>query len=103
MYFDDTLDVRFSTEYALDHLPKALNFPVLDDEERAQVGTLYKKVSQFEAKKEGRRVSCSAYSFAYKASLLCFFMLITAFFLLMPDVSSEFIEEWKSFKVELNV
>ena len=53
MYFDDTLDVRSPTEYALDHLPKALNFPVLDDEERVQVGTLYKKVSQFEAKKEG--------------------------------------------------
>ena len=43
MYFDDTLDVRSPTEYALDHLPKALNFPALDDEERAQVGTLYKK------------------------------------------------------------
>ena len=51
--FDDILDVRSPTEYALDHLPEALNFPVLDDAERTRVGILYKKVSSFEAKKQG--------------------------------------------------
>lgn len=52
-YFDDILDVRSPAEYALDHLPQALNFPVLDDAERVHIGTLYKKVSRFEAKKQG--------------------------------------------------
>ena len=52
-YFDDILDVRSPAEYALDHLPAAVNFPVLDDAERVRVGILYKKVSHFEAKKQG--------------------------------------------------
>ena len=52
-HFDDILDVRSPVEYKLDHLPKALNFPVLDDEERTRVGILYKKISSFEAKKKG--------------------------------------------------
>ena len=36
-----------------DHIPGAGNFPVLDDDERADVGTVYKRVSAFEAKKRG--------------------------------------------------
>lgn len=51
--FDDILDVRSPDEYALDHIPGALNFPVLENEERAHVGKLYKQVSRFEAKKQG--------------------------------------------------
>ena len=30
------------SEFAEDHLPGAVNLPVLDDEERATVGTIYK-------------------------------------------------------------
>ncbi len=37
----------------LDHIPGAINLPVLDDEERARIGTLYKQVSAFDAKKAG--------------------------------------------------
>ncbi len=59
MHFDDILDVRSPAEYALDHLPRALNFPVLDDEERSRVGILYKKVSGFEAKKQGAALVAS--------------------------------------------
>jgi tRNA 2-selenouridine synthase len=51
--FDAILDARTPSEYALDHVPGALCAPVLDDAERAEVGTLYKQVSPFEAKKRG--------------------------------------------------
>jgi len=51
--FDTVIDARTPAEYALDHVPGAVNAPVLDDAERAQVGTLYKQVSPFEAKKLG--------------------------------------------------
>src|SRR5882724_1658494 len=51
--FDAILDARTPAEFALDHIPGAISAPVLDDAERAQVGTLYKQVSQFEAKKLG--------------------------------------------------
>jgi tRNA 2-selenouridine synthase len=51
--FDALIDVRSPAEYAEDHIPGAISAPVLDDEERASVGTLYKQVSQFDAKKLG--------------------------------------------------
>ena len=41
--FDDILDVRSPGEFADDHIPGALNLPVLDDAERALVGTIYKQ------------------------------------------------------------
>lgn len=51
--FDDIIDVRSPAEYAEDHLPGAINLPVLDDAERARVGTIYKQVSPFDARKIG--------------------------------------------------
>lgn len=51
--FQDIIDVRSPSEYAEDHIPGAINCPVLSDEERIQVGTMYKQVSPFEAKKWG--------------------------------------------------
>jgi tRNA 2-selenouridine synthase len=51
--FDDIIDVRSPSEFREDHIPGAVNFPVLDDEERARVGTIYKQVSAFDAKKIG--------------------------------------------------
>jgi tRNA 2-selenouridine synthase len=53
--FDAIIDVRSPAEFAEDHLPGAINWPVLDDEERARVGTLY-KASPFEARKLGAAV-----------------------------------------------
>ena len=47
------IDVRSPAEFTEDHLPGAINCPVLDDDERALIGTLYKQVSPFEAKKRG--------------------------------------------------
>lgn len=51
--FHDIIDVRSPSEFAEDHVPGAINLPVLDDEERARVGTIYKQVAPFEARKIG--------------------------------------------------
>lgn len=51
--FDEIIDARSPSEYAEDHVPAAINLPVLDDAERARVGTLYKQDSPFSAKKVG--------------------------------------------------
>lgn len=51
--FDAVLDARSPAEYAEDHVPGALSCPVLDDAERARVGTLYKHESPFAAKRIG--------------------------------------------------
>ena len=51
--FDAVIDARTPSEYAEDHIPGALSAPVLDDAQRAEVGTLYKQVSPFDAKKLG--------------------------------------------------
>ncbi len=51
--YTEIIDARTPGEYAEDHIPGAINLPVLDDEERARVGTLHKQASAFEAKKVG--------------------------------------------------
>ena len=51
--FDAIIDARSPAEFALDHIPGAINCPVLDDEERCTVGTLYKQQGAFEARRVG--------------------------------------------------
>ena len=51
--FDTLIDVRAPSEYADDHLPGAISLPVLSDEERARVGTIYTQQSPFLARKIG--------------------------------------------------
>jgi tRNA 2-selenouridine synthase len=51
--FDEIIDVRSPAEYAEDHIPGAISAPVLNDEQRAEIGTLYTQVSPFVAKKRG--------------------------------------------------
>ena len=51
--FHTVVDARSPAEYADDHLPGAVNWPVLDDDERREVGTEYKQVSAFDARKRG--------------------------------------------------
>ncbi len=51
--YDSLVDCRSPAEYAEDHIPGAISAPVLDDAERATVGTLYKQASPFDAKKLG--------------------------------------------------
>lgn len=51
--YDTVIDARSEGEFTEDHLPDAVNWPSLNDAERMEVGTLYKQVSPFEAKKRG--------------------------------------------------
>ncbi len=51
--FDTLIDARTPAEFAIDHIPGALNCPVLDDDERRVVGTLYKQQGAFEARRVG--------------------------------------------------
>jgi len=51
--FDDIIDVRSPSEFAEDHIPGAINLPVLSDAERAVVGTIYVQEDRFKARKVG--------------------------------------------------
>lgn len=51
--FDEIIDVRSPSEFAEDHIPGALSLPVLSDEERAEVGTIYVQQDPFLARKIG--------------------------------------------------
>lgn len=51
--YQEIIDVRTPAEFEEDHIPGAINCPVLSNEERVRVGTLHKQVSPFEAKKVG--------------------------------------------------
>ena len=51
--FEAVIDVRSPAEFAEDHVPGAINCPVLDDAERAIVGTLYVQQGAFEARRVG--------------------------------------------------
>ena len=51
--FDTIIDVRSPAEYDDDHIPGAISLPVLDNDERARVGTIYKQVNPFTARKIG--------------------------------------------------
>ncbi len=51
--FDALIDVRSPAEYAEDHIPGAINLPALSNEQRAEVGTIYKQISAFDARKIG--------------------------------------------------
>ncbi len=51
--YDTVIDARSEGEFALDRLPEAVNWPSLNDAERALIGTEYKQVSPFAARKRG--------------------------------------------------
>jgi tRNA 2-selenouridine synthase len=54
--FDSVIDVRSPAEFAIDHIPGAINMPAMSNEERARVGTIYKQVSPFDARKIGAAI-----------------------------------------------
>jgi tRNA 2-selenouridine synthase len=56
--FDEMIDVRSPGEFALDHMPGAINLPVLDDQQRARIGTLFKQDSSFLARRTGAAIIC---------------------------------------------
>ncbi|MCZ2341080.1 MAG: tRNA 2-selenouridine(34) synthase MnmH [Bacteroidales bacterium] len=51
--YDEIVDVRSPKEFAVDHIPGAVNLPVLNDAEHAEVGTLYQQINPFVARKRG--------------------------------------------------
>ena len=55
--FDTIIDARTEAEYALDHIPGAVNWPTLNNAQRIEIGTLYKQVNPFEARKRGAAMS----------------------------------------------
>ncbi|MBF2018090.1 MAG: tRNA 2-selenouridine(34) synthase MnmH [Rivularia sp. T60_A2020_040] len=54
--YSEIIDVRSSREFAEDRIPGAINLPVLNDAERAEVGTIYKQFSPFQARKIGAAI-----------------------------------------------
>jgi len=55
--FDAIIDARSEDEYLADHLPGAVNWPTLNNAERIEIGTLYKQVNPFEARKRGAAIA----------------------------------------------
>ena len=55
--FDAVIDARSEDEYLLDHLPGAVNWPTLRNDERREIGTIYKQVNPFEARKRGAAIA----------------------------------------------
>ena len=55
--FDTVIDARSEGEYDEDHLPGAVNWPTLNNDERRAIGTLYQQVNAFEAKKRGAAIA----------------------------------------------
>ena len=51
--FPERIDVRSPAEFAEDHIPDATSHPVLDDAERARIGTLHAEHGSFVAKRAG--------------------------------------------------
>lgn len=68
--FDAIVDARTPAEFALDHVPGAVNWPTLSDEERVRIGTMYKQVSAFEAKKHGAALAARNISLHIEAHVL---------------------------------
>jgi tRNA 2-selenouridine synthase len=54
--FSAIIDARSESEHALDRIPGAVNWPSLDDAERALIGTEYKQASAFTARKHGAAI-----------------------------------------------
>jgi len=51
--FDTIIDTRSESEFAADHIPGAVNWPVLSDAQRHLVGTEHKQASDFDARRIG--------------------------------------------------
>jgi len=68
--YSEIIDVRSPAEFKEDHIPGAINLPVLNDEERSRVGTIYKQVNPFQAKKLGAALVSANISRAIEKNLI---------------------------------
>ena len=50
------VDVRAPVEFNEDHIPGAVNLPIFNDEERKEIGTLYKMAGREPAVKRGTEI-----------------------------------------------
>lgn len=55
------IDVRTPLEFEEDHIPGAHNVPLLSNEERVEVGTIYKQGGPIEARRRGLELTCSRF------------------------------------------
>jgi len=55
------IDVRTQLEYAEDHLPGAINVPILNNEERVEVGTIHKQIGPQQARQRGLELTCGRF------------------------------------------
>jgi len=68
--YSEIIDVRSPSEFLEDHIPGAINLPVLNDKERAMIGTIYKQENPFQAKKLGAALISANISRAIKSNLI---------------------------------
>tara|TARA_Y100000310_G_scaffold124700_1_gene123410 strand:- start:35047 stop:36072 length:1026 start_codon:yes stop_codon:yes gene_type:complete len=50
------IDTRSPKEFQEDHIPNSINLPILDNDERHLVGTIYKQVSKQQAINQGKEI-----------------------------------------------
>jgi tRNA 2-selenouridine synthase len=55
------IDVRTPLEFAEDHLPGAVSVPILTNEERVEIGTLYKQTGPRQARQRGLELTCGRF------------------------------------------
>jgi tRNA 2-selenouridine synthase len=56
------IDVRTPLEFAEDHLPGAINVPILTDDERVEIGTIHKQLGPQQARVRGLELTCARFS-----------------------------------------
>ena len=56
------VDVRTPLEFAEDHLPGAVNVPILTNEERVEVGTIHKQIGPQKARMRGLELTCGRFA-----------------------------------------
>jgi len=56
------VDVRTPLEFAEDHLPGAINVPILTNEERVEVGTIHKQIGPQQARMRGLELTCGRFA-----------------------------------------
>src|SRR5476651_2392254 len=55
------IDVRTPLEFAEDHLPGAINVPILNNEERVEVGTINHQAGPQQARQRGLELTCGRF------------------------------------------
>ena len=76
------IDTRSPKEYHNDHIEGAINLPLLNDQERHEVGIIYKQISREDAIEKGRH----AHHYL-QYSLFIFMMVLIVFFVRSPTLT----------------